>query len=97
MVPEVQAMYTYLEQLVHEMRNLGYILDAKFVLHDMESEHKDHVVPTYSEKLVVVYEIMKLPLGATIRVFKKFKNMWRLSQCIQIYFQSSGKRDSCER
>ncbi|XP_061356798.1 pentatricopeptide repeat-containing protein At1g25360 [Gastrolobium bilobum] len=71
--PEVQAVYRYLEQLVHEMRKLGYVPDTKFVLHDMESEHKEHALSTHSEKLAVVYGIMKLPLGATIRVFKNLR------------------------
>ncbi|KAK7278519.1 hypothetical protein RJT34_23549 [Clitoria ternatea] len=71
--PEVYAVYKYLEQLVNEMRKLGYVPDTKFVLHDMESEHKEHALSTHSEKLAVVYGIMKLPLGATIRVFKNLR------------------------
>ncbi|KAE9612114.1 putative tetratricopeptide-like helical domain, DYW domain-containing protein [Lupinus albus] len=71
--PEVQEVYMYLEQLVIEMRRLGYVPDTKFVLHDMESEHKEHALSTHSEKLAVVYGIMKLPLGATIRVFKNLR------------------------
>lgn len=71
--PEAQAVYRYLEQLVHEMRKLGYVPDTKFVLHDMESEHKEHALSTHSEKLAVVYGIMKLPSGATIRVFKNLR------------------------
>ncbi|KAF1886013.1 hypothetical protein Lal_00021292 [Lupinus albus] len=31
-VPEVQEVYMYLEQLVIEMRRLGYVPDTKFVL-----------------------------------------------------------------
>ncbi|KAG4997838.1 hypothetical protein AAZX31_10G180200 [Glycine max] len=71
--PEVHAVYRYLEQLVHEMRKLGYVPDTKFVLHDMESEQKEYALSTHSEKLAVVYGIMKLPLGATIRVFKNLR------------------------
>ncbi|KAB1203733.1 hypothetical protein CJ030_MR8G011205 [Morella rubra] len=71
--PEVQAVYNYLEQLVLEMRKLGYVPDTKFVLHDMDYEHKESVLSTHSEKLAVVFGIMKLPLGATIRVFKNLR------------------------
>lgn len=59
--------------MVHEMRKLGYVPDTKFVLHDMESEQKEYALSTHSEKLAVVYGIMKLPLGATIRVFKNLR------------------------
>lgn len=71
--PEVQAVYKYLEQLGLEMRKLGYVPDTKFVLHDMESEHKEYALSTHSEKLAVVFGLMKLPLGATIRVFKNLR------------------------
>ncbi|KAF3446737.1 hypothetical protein FNV43_RR11917 [Rhamnella rubrinervis] len=73
MHPEVQAVYKYLEQLGLEMRKLGYVPDTKFVLHDMESEHKEYALSTHSEKLAVVFGLMKLPLGATIRVFKNLR------------------------
>ncbi|KAJ7979791.1 Pentatricopeptide repeat-containing protein [Quillaja saponaria] len=71
--PEIQAVYNYLEQMVLEMRKLGYVPDTKFVLHDMESEHKEYALSTHSEKLAVVFGIMKLPPGATIRVFKNLR------------------------
>ncbi|WVY96481.1 hypothetical protein V8G54_028632 [Vigna mungo] len=71
--PEVHAVYKYLEHLVHEMRKLGYVPDTKYVLHDMESEQKENALSTHSEKLAVVYGIMKIPLGATIRVFKNLR------------------------
>ncbi|KAA8526699.1 hypothetical protein F0562_008098 [Nyssa sinensis] len=73
MHPEVQAVYNYLEQLRLEMRKLGYVPDTKFVLHDMESEHKEYVLSTHSEKLAVVFGLLKLPLGATVRVFKNLR------------------------
>ena len=71
--PDVQAVYNYLEQLVLEMRKLGYVPDTKFVLHDMEEAQKESVLYTHSEKLAVVFGLMKLPLGATIRVFKNLR------------------------
>ncbi|CAH1451256.1 unnamed protein product [Lactuca virosa] len=67
--PEVQKVYEYLEELVSKMRKLGYVPDTKFVLHDMENEQKEYVLSTHSEKLAVVFGILKLPSGAMIRVF----------------------------
>lgn len=71
--PEVQAVYNYLEELGLKMRKLGYIPDTKFVLHDMESEQKEYVLSTHSEKLAVGFGLLKLPLGATVRVFKNLR------------------------
>lgn len=71
--PEVQAVYDYLEQLAPRLRELGYVPDTKYVLHDMESEQKEYSLSTHSEKLAVAYGILKLPVGATIRVFKNIR------------------------
>ncbi|XP_074263638.1 pentatricopeptide repeat-containing protein At1g25360 [Silene latifolia] len=71
--PEVQEVYDYLEQLGPKLRELGYIPDTKYVLHDMESEQKEYSLSTHSEKLAVAYGLLKLPAGATIRVFKNLR------------------------
>ncbi|CAK9178456.1 unnamed protein product [Ilex paraguariensis] len=73
MHPEVQAVYNYLEELRLKMRKQGYVPDTKYVLHDMESEQKEYVLSTHSEKLAVAYGLLKLPLGALIRVFKNLR------------------------
>ncbi|CAA2999638.1 pentatricopeptide repeat-containing At1g25360 [Olea europaea subsp. europaea] len=71
--PEVQAVYSYLKELVPKLRQLGYVPDTKYVLHDMESEQKEYSLSTHSEKLAVVFGLLKLPHGATIRVFKNLR------------------------
>ncbi|GMH17031.1 hypothetical protein Nepgr_018872 [Nepenthes gracilis] len=71
--PEVLAVYNYLEQLGLRMRELGYVPDTKYVLHDMESEQKEYSLSTHSEKLAVAYGLLKLPRGATVRVFKNLR------------------------
>lgn len=70
---EVQAVYQYLGELMLKMKKLGYVPDTKFVLHDMESEQKETALSTHSEKLAVVFGLLKLPSGATIRVFKNLR------------------------
>lgn len=71
--PEVLAIYEYLKELGLRMRKLGYVPDTRFVLHDMESEQKEYALSTHSEKLAVVYGLLKLPPGATIRVYKNLR------------------------
>ncbi|KAM6564963.1 hypothetical protein CsatB_024961 [Cannabis sativa] len=73
MHPEIEAIYKYLNKLGLEMRKLGYVPETKYVLHDMESELKEHALSTHSEKIAVGFGLMKLPLGATIRVFKNLR------------------------
>ncbi|XVF63169.1 hypothetical protein PTKIN_Ptkin09bG0066800 [Pterospermum kingtungense] len=71
--PEAQAVYDYLNQLMLEMRRLGYVPDTKFVLHDTDSDQKERVLSAHSEKLAVAFALMKLPRGATVRVFKNLR------------------------
>ncbi|KAJ4951444.1 hypothetical protein NE237_028276 [Protea cynaroides] len=71
--PEQQEVYNYLDKLVLEMRKLGYVPDTKFVLHDVEFELKENALSTHSEKLAVVYGLLKLPHGATVRVMKNLR------------------------
>ncbi|KZV36417.1 pentatricopeptide repeat-containing protein [Dorcoceras hygrometricum] len=71
--PEVQVVYSYLKELVVKLRKVGYTPDTKFVLHDMESEQKEDALSTHSEKLAVVFGILKLPHGAAVRVFKNLR------------------------
>lgn len=71
--PEVQEVYDYLEQLGPKLRELGYVPDTKYVLHDMEAEQKEYSLSTHSEKLAVAYGLLKLPVGATVRVFKNLR------------------------
>ncbi|VFQ61478.1 unnamed protein product [Cuscuta campestris] len=70
---EIQAVYNYLEELTARMRKAGYVPDTKYVLHDTEIEQKDNALSTHSEKLAVVFGLLKLPHGATIRVFKNIR------------------------
>ncbi|XP_077221222.1 pentatricopeptide repeat (PPR) superfamily protein [Tasmannia lanceolata] len=71
--PEVQEVYGFLETLGVKMRKLGYVPDTKFVLHDVESEQKEHGLSTHSEKLAVGFGLLKLPVGATVRVLKNLR------------------------
>ncbi|XP_009777873.1 pentatricopeptide repeat-containing protein At1g25360 [Nicotiana sylvestris] len=71
--PEIQAVYNYLEELRLKMRKMGYVPDTQYVLQDMEAEQKEYAISTHSEKLAVVFGLLKLPRGATIRVFKNLR------------------------
>ncbi|KAL1533723.1 Pentatricopeptide repeat-containing protein [Salvia divinorum] len=71
--PEIHQVYRYLEEFVLRLRELGYVPDTKYVLHDIMSEQKEQSLSTHSEKLAVVYGLLKLPREATIRVFKNLR------------------------
>ncbi|KAL0557889.1 hypothetical protein IC582_006441 [Cucumis melo] len=89
--PEVLSIYNYLEKLNLEMKKLGYIPDTKYVLHDMESEHKEYALSTHSEKLAVAFGLMKLPQGATVRVFKNLRICGDCHNAIKFMSKVAGR------
>ncbi|KAL8514458.1 hypothetical protein ACS0TY_013536 [Phlomoides rotata] len=89
--PEVHQVYGYLKELVMRLRKLGYVPDTKYVLHDMESEQKEHSLSAHSEKLAVVYGLLKLPRGATIRIFKNLRICGDCHNAIKLMSKAEGR------
>ncbi|KAL7154453.1 hypothetical protein ABFS83_03G003000 [Erythranthe nasuta] len=89
--PEVQAVYSYMAELVLRLRKLGYIPDTKYILHDMESEQKEYALSTHSEKLAVVYGLLKLPKGATIRIFKNLRICGDCHNAVKFMSKAEGR------
>ncbi|KAL6571975.1 hypothetical protein OROMI_012933 [Orobanche minor] len=89
--PEVHAVYNYLNELVSRLRKLGYVPDTKYVLHDMESEQKEYALSTHSEKLAVVYGLLKLPRGAPIRIFKNLRICGDCHNAVKFMSKAEGR------
>ncbi|GFQ00262.1 pentatricopeptide repeat-containing protein at1g25360 [Phtheirospermum japonicum] len=89
--PEVKLVYDYLKELVSRIRELGYVPDTKYVLHDMESEQKEYALSTHSEKLAVVYGILKLPRGSPIRIFKNLRICGDCHSAVKLMAKAEGR------
>ena len=57
----------------------------------MESDQKEYALTTHSEKLAVVFGLMKLPHGATIRVFKNLRICGDCHNAIKIMSKLAGR------
>ncbi|KAL0320412.1 UNVERIFIED_CONTAM: Pentatricopeptide repeat-containing protein [Sesamum radiatum] len=68
--PEI---YMKLEELVAEMKRLGYTAEADFVYHDVEEEEKEKILLYHSEKLAVAYGIISLQANKPILVTKNLR------------------------
>lgn len=71
--PEWKEIHEYLNELMAEMRNLGYVPEIGSALHDMEDEEKERRLDHHSEKLAVAFDLMHPPDGAPIRVMKNLR------------------------
>ncbi|KAL3645347.1 hypothetical protein CASFOL_010527 [Castilleja foliolosa] len=66
-------MFGLMKELDKEMRKRGYVPDTSLVLHDMELQEKEKQLFWHSERLAVVYGLLKSASGSTIRVIKNLR------------------------
>ncbi|XP_047045163.1 pentatricopeptide repeat-containing protein At4g14050, mitochondrial-like [Lolium rigidum] len=68
-----EAILAFLDELVVEMRQRGYVPDTSSVMHDLEEHEKEHHLFLHSERLAVAFGILKSPPGSVIRVVKNLR------------------------
>lgn len=63
-----------LDELIKEIKLVGYVPDTSLVYHvDMEEEGKELVLRYHSEKLAMAFGLLNTPPGTTIRVVKNLR------------------------
>ena len=53
--PQTNLIYLELEKMINRIREVGYVPDLNFVLHDVEEEMKEKMLYVHSEKLAIVF------------------------------------------
>ncbi|XP_042504322.1 pentatricopeptide repeat-containing protein At3g16610 [Macadamia integrifolia] len=71
--PQSSKIYNKLEELLVEMKKLGYHVDTSFVLQDVEEEEKERSLLFHSEKLAIAFGILSLSPGKPIFVTKNLR------------------------
>ncbi|KAI7731459.1 hypothetical protein M8C21_026883 [Ambrosia artemisiifolia] len=71
--PDIDEITRRLIQYVQRLREVGYVPDTSFVLHDVEGEQMEDPLLYHSEKLAIVYGLMALTKGKTIRIRKNLR------------------------
>ncbi|XP_039135534.1 LOW QUALITY PROTEIN: pentatricopeptide repeat-containing protein At3g24000, mitochondrial-like [Dioscorea cayenensis subsp. rotundata] len=71
--PQAELIYAKLEGMLHMVKELGYVADTSFTLHDIDEEQKEHTLWNHSEKLALAFGLMGVPEGSIIRVFKNLR------------------------
>eukprot|EP01018_Ginkgo_biloba_P018941 Gb_33115 [translate_table: standard] len=70
---QVEEIYATLERLGGLMKEAGYVPDTNFVLHDVEDEHREHIIFHHSEKLAIAFGLISTPPGVPIRIMKNLR------------------------
>ncbi|CAA0825810.1 Pentatricopeptide repeat-containing protein -mitochondrial [Striga hermonthica] len=79
------------EKLSGMLREAGYNPDGAFALHDVEEEEKAQSLRQHSEKLAVVYGLLKLPEGVPIRVMKNLRVCGDCHAAIKLIAKLTGR------
>lgn len=67
-------LYQALDELVKELKSVGYVPDTSLVFHaDMEEVEKEVNLRYHSEKLAITFGLLNTPPGTTIRVVKNLR------------------------
>ncbi|KAG7955699.1 hypothetical protein I3843_11G085900 [Carya illinoinensis] len=71
--PLARKIYSELNQLALKIKELGYVPDTDFVLHDVEDELKEQYLFQHSEKIAVAFGLISMSKSKPIRVFKNLR------------------------
>ncbi|XP_047964634.1 pentatricopeptide repeat-containing protein At1g56690, mitochondrial-like isoform X3 [Salvia hispanica] len=89
--PEHMLIIRTWEKLSGMLREAGYNPDGAFSLHDVEEEEKAQNLTHHSEKLAVVFGLVKLPEGVPIRVMKNLRVCGDCHTAIKLISKITGR------
>ncbi|XP_051128630.1 pentatricopeptide repeat-containing protein At1g56690, mitochondrial-like [Andrographis paniculata] len=79
------------EKLGAMLRETGYNPDGAFALHDVDDEEKAQSLRLHSEKLAVVFGLVKIPKGVPIRVMKNLRVCGDCHTSIKLIAKVTGR------
>lgn len=71
--PQINEINIHLNKLIHKLMGVGYVPDTNFVLQDLEGEQMEDSLRYHSEKLALVFGLMSLSRGQSIRIRKNLR------------------------
>jgi pentatricopeptide repeat protein len=71
--PQSEVIYAEVDRLVKQIKEAGYVPDTRFVMHDVDEQHKEKAICYHSEKLAIAYGLLSTTPGTPIRIFKNLR------------------------
>ncbi|KAL6125788.1 hypothetical protein ACLB2K_073842 [Fragaria x ananassa] len=68
-------VYFKIDEIMMFVKEVGYVPDMNFALHDMDKEGKELGLAYHSEKLAVAFGLLTTSPGAPIRIFKNLREV----------------------
>ncbi|KAL6311380.1 hypothetical protein AAG906_022971 [Vitis piasezkii] len=89
--PQAWQIYQELDQLASQIKEMGYIPDTDFVLHDIEEEQKEQFLFQHSEKIAVAFGLISTSQSKPIRIFKNLRACGDCHTAIKYISMATGR------
>eukprot|EP01018_Ginkgo_biloba_P023541 Gb_13654 [translate_table: standard] len=87
---QTEKIYAKLESLVRQMKEIGYVPDTNFVLHDVEEEEKEYILFGHSEKLAIYFGLINTCPETPLRIIKNLRVCGDCHTAIKFIFTIAG-------
>ncbi|XP_073145549.1 pentatricopeptide repeat-containing protein At4g32450, mitochondrial-like [Henckelia pumila] len=71
--PDHERIYAVLRGLKQQMKEVGYVPETKFVLHDVDIEAKEEALMAHSERLAAAQGFLTTPARSPLRIIKNLR------------------------
>ncbi|XP_026418768.1 pentatricopeptide repeat-containing protein At5g46460, mitochondrial-like [Papaver somniferum] len=97
--PLIKKIHQKLEWLNGKLKELGYVPDQSYALHDVEDEQKEVMLSYHSERLAIGFCLISTAEGSTLRVMKNLRVCGDCHSVIKLISKIVSReiivRDSC--
>ncbi|KAM6550224.1 hypothetical protein CsatB_000032 [Cannabis sativa] len=78
---ETTEIYRYLDDLMSQCRELGYVPAPDSVLHELEEEEREFALRYHSEKLAIAFGLLRTGRGQGSSIIRVVKNLRMCEDC----------------
>ncbi|KAJ8761619.1 hypothetical protein K2173_004395 [Erythroxylum novogranatense] len=71
--PETSKIYQYLDELMWQCKEAGYLAVVDSVMHELEEEEREYALRYHSEKLAIAFGLLKTISGTTLKIVKNLR------------------------
>ncbi|XP_042434966.1 pentatricopeptide repeat-containing protein At3g49170, chloroplastic-like isoform X3 [Zingiber officinale] len=89
--PQAQKIYAKLDELFARIKEMGYVPNTNFVLHDIEDHLKEQYLLQHSEKIAVAFGLINTSGPKPIRVFKNLRVCGDCHNAIKCISKATGR------
>ncbi|KAK4476561.1 hypothetical protein RD792_015717 [Penstemon davidsonii] len=68
-----EEIYLKVDEMIMKIKEVGYVPDMNFALHDINEENKERGLAYHGEKLAVAFGLLNVSIGAPIRIYKNIR------------------------